>query len=322
MIQGFRVREYPHINPQIYPFIACRRHQINYHGTTAWGGLVLEADPLDKCWCSIERRSTLSSARMEELRCCVRRRRALKLKQWCLLACLALLLTVSRGAHASDMNPFEYSGSETTLLGLMENEIGDGLGGSGVFAGAGFGTNMVNIFLVDLSGASTSLGNAGVTLFVMWGNGVNPGSNFSASVSFSNIFSDPVGDTPTQGISEVFALGEGVSISNGMFTIGPVGGGDIGGEILPGDETPRGFAITNLQSMSEGELIVTFLALQGSIQDVGLFDYGNSNPEMLYGNLQLQLPILMVPLPPPLGLALAGLIGVVILRRRLCHSNA
>ena len=242
------------------------------------------------------------------------------LKQWCLLACLTLLLTVSRGAHASDMNPFEYSGSETTLLGLMENEIGDGLGGSGVFAGAGFGTNMVNIFLVDLSGASGALSNAGVTLFVMWGNGINPGSNFSASVSFSNIFSDPVGDTPSQGISEVFALGEGVSISNGMFTLGPVGGGDIGGEILPGDETPRGFAITNLQNMSEGELIVSFLALQGSIQDVGLFNYGNSNPSMLYGNLELQLPILMVPLPPPLGLAIAGLIGVVILRRRLAKS--
>lgn len=242
----------------------------------------------------------------------------MKLKQWGLLVCLALLLAVSRGAHASDMNPFEYGGSEGTLLGLMQNEMGNGIGGSGVFAGAGFGTNMVNIFLVDLSGASGALSNAGLTLFVMWGNGESPGSEYSASVSFTDIFSEGNESGPLEGIAEIFALGEGVAINQGTVALSYNGGdGDIDGDIDPSEITPRGFAITNLQSMSEGELIVTFLALQGSIQDVGMFNYGDSNPNMLYGNLELQLPILMVPLPPPLGLALAGLIGVVILRRRL-----
>ncbi|MCH8822869.1 MAG: hypothetical protein IH984_05100 [Planctomycetes bacterium] len=244
----------------------------------------------------------------------------MKLKQWGLTTCLALLMTISRGAHASDMNPFEYSGSAGTLLGLMQNEMGNGNGGSGVFAGAGFGTNMVNIFLVDLSGASGPLSNAGLTLFVMWGNGESPGSEYSASVSFTDIFDIGNETGPLEGIAEIFALGEGVAIDQGTVALSYAGGdGGIDGEIDPSDITPRGFAITNLQSMSEGELIVAFEALQGSIQDVGLFNFGNSNPDMLYGNLQLQLPILMVPLPPPLGLALAGLIGVVILRRRLCH---
>ena len=231
-------------------------------------------------------------------------------------------MAMSNHVQASDMNPFSYSGGQDTLLGLMQNEMGNGSGGSGVFAGAGFGSNMVNIFLVDLSGSSGALSGAGITLFVMWGNGENPGADYSASVSFSDIFNDPLSDTPTEGVGEVFALGEGVSITNGTVTLGTAGGDGPGGEIDPSDITPRGFAITNLQSMSQAEIVVAFLSLQGSIQDVGLFNYGNDTPEMLYGDLELPLPIMMVPLPPPLGLALAGLIGVVILRRRLCHSNS
>ena len=243
----------------------------------------------------------------------------MNLKKCILLACLALLLTVSGKVRASELNPFAYSGSEGTLLGLMENEAGNASGGSGVFAGAGFGTNMVNIFLVNLSGASGSLGNAGYTLFVMWGNGVNPGSDYSASVSFTDLFEQGTESGPTQGISEIFALGEGVSITGGTVTLGTSSGG-IGGDIDPSDVTPRGFAITNLQNMSHSELIVSFQSLEGSIQDIGLFDYGNANPEILYGDFQMLLPLVIVPLPPPLGLAIAGLIGVVILRRRLCHS--
>lgn len=245
----------------------------------------------------------------------------MNIKKCSLLACLALLLAVSSKVRASELNPFAYSGSEGTLLGLMENEAGNASGGSGVFAGAGFGSNMVNIFLVNLSGASGSLGNAGYTLFVMWGNGVSPGSDYSASVSFTDLFEQGTESGPTQGISEVFALGEGVSITGGTVTLGTSsGGGGIGGDIDPSDVTPRGFAITNLQSMSHSELTISFLALEGSIQDVGLFDYGNANPEILYGDFQMPLPLVIVPLPPPLGLALAGLIGVIILRRRLTSS--
>ncbi len=80
-------------------------------------------------------------------------------------------------------------------------------------------------------------------------------------------------------------------------------------------ETPRGFAITTLQAADEGELTITFIELLGSIQMIGLFDYGDNTPDLLEGDLHTPLPI--VPLPPPLGLALAGLIGVVLFHRRM-----
>ncbi len=82
-------------------------------------------------------------------------------------------------------------------------------------------------------------------------------------------------------------------------------------------ETPRGFAITNLQAADEGELTIWFTELYGSIGMVGLFDYGDDTPELLERvDLHIPLPLIM-PLPPPLGLALAGLIGVVLFRRRM-----
>ena len=89
------------------------------------------------------------------------------------------------------------------------------------------------------------------------------------------------------------------------------------GSIGLSSETPRGFAITNLQAADEGELTILFTDPLGSIQEVGLFDYGEDTPELLEGDhLNITLP-LVIPLPPPLGLALAGLIGVVLFRRRM-----
>jgi len=222
---------------------------------------------------------------------------------------------------ATDLNPFEYAGNQATLLGLMQNEAGNGTGGAGVFADAGFQTNLVNIFLADLSGADSGLSNAGITLFVMWGNGEDPGGVFSAIVSFNNNYSEGTDGHFTEGIAEIFALGEGVEIINNTISIGSTGGDGIGGTVH-GTTTPLGFAITNLQNMSEGELIMIFEMIGGSIQDVGLFDYGNDVPNMLYGDLHIPLPLVVVPLPPPLGLAIAGLFGVVLLRRHFFHSLA
>ena len=89
------------------------------------------------------------------------------------------------------------------------------------------------------------------------------------------------------------------------------------GSIGLSSETPRGFAITNLQAADEGELTILFTDPLGSIQEVGLFDYGDDTLELLEGvDLHIPLP-LMMPLPPPLGPALAGLIGAVLFRRRM-----
>ena len=89
------------------------------------------------------------------------------------------------------------------------------------------------------------------------------------------------------------------------------------GSIGLSTETPHGFAITNLQAADQGELTIWFTDLLGSIQMVRLFDYGENTPELLEGvDLHIPLPLIM-PLPPPLGPALAGLIGVVLFRRRM-----
>lgn len=86
------------------------------------------------------------------------------------------------------------------------------------------------------------------------------------------------------------------------------------GSIGLSSETPHGFAITNLQAADEGELSICFTEPLGSIQMVGLFDYGEDTPELLEGvDLYIALPLIMPP-PPPLGLALAGLISAVLFR--------
>lgn len=86
------------------------------------------------------------------------------------------------------------------------------------------------------------------------------------------------------------------------------------GSIGLSSETPHGFAIINLQVADEGELTIWFTELLGSIQEIGLFDYGDDTPESLEGiDLHIPLPLTM-PLPPPLGLALAGLISAVLFR--------
>ncbi len=218
-------------------------------------------------------------------------------------------VAIASAAHGTYLDPFEYTGGEGRLLGLIQNEAGNGQGGAGVFAGAGFGSNMVNVFLADLSNATSGLSNAGVTLFVMWGNGENPGGDYSASMEYTGVWQEGEDGVFNAGVAEIFALGPRVMIEAGLISLGSVG---------LASETPRGFAITNLQAADEGELTIWFTELLGSIQMVGLFDYGDDTPEMLHGDMQMQMSMpLIVPLPPPLGLALAGLIGVVLLRRRM-----
>ncbi len=88
------------------------------------------------------------------------------------------------------------------------------------------------------------------------------------------------------------------------------------GSIGLSSETPHGSVITNLQAADEGELSIWSTELLGSNQMVGLFDYGDDTPELLEGDLHIPLPLIM-PRPPPLALVPAGLIGVVLFRRRM-----
>ena len=88
------------------------------------------------------------------------------------------------------------------------------------------------------------------------------------------------------------------------------------GSIGLSSETPRGFAITNLQAGDEDELSLAFLSLGGPTQAVGLFNDDDHTTQTSIDPLDIGLPLIM-PLPPPVGLALAGLIGVMLFRRRM-----
>ncbi len=196
---------------------------------------------------------------------------------------LSLGLALSSAAHGSFLDPFEYAGSEGSPLGLMRNEAGNGQGGASVFAGAGFGSNMVNVFLANLSNATSGLSNAGLPLSVIRGGGVDLRSEYSASVSITDMFDVGEDGSFTAGLSEIFAAGEGVSIVDGF----------VG------------------------------LAGNGTVQEVRLFNYDEHTAQASFNGISPYGPYiigtepLIVPLPPPLGLALAGLIGVVLFRRRL-----
>ena len=193
-------------------------------------------------------------------------------------------LAIAGAAHGSFLDPFEYAGTEGTLLGRMQNQAGDGLGGAGVFAGPGFGSNRVYVFLADLSKSASGMSDAGLTSSVIRGGGVDLRSEYSASVSITNMFDVGEDGSFTAGLSEIFAVGEGPSIVDGF----------VG------------------------------LAENGTVPEVGLFDYdehtaqGSFNTISPYiGGPYIGTAPLIVPLPPPLGLALAGLVGVVVFRRRM-----
>ena len=91
------------------------------------------------------------------------------------------------------------------------------------------------------------------------------------------------------------------------------------GSIGLSSETPRRFTIANLQAADQGELTIWSTEPLGSIQMVGLSDYGDEMPmEEFYEGVDLHMALPSItPLPPPLGLALAGLIGVMLFRRRM-----
>ena len=225
-------------------------------------------------------------------------------------------LAIASAAQGSLLNPFGNNGCDETLLGSVQHEAGNGRDGAGVFAGAGSGSNMLNVFLADLSNSASGMSNTGLALTLIRNGDVDLCSEYSASVSITSMFDVGEDGSFSAGVSEIFAVGEGVSIVDGF--IRRTGNRVDSGSVDPTTGTTQGFAITNLQPVDDGELSLAFLSLGGSIQAVGLFNDDDHTSESSYyspSNLGIG-PALIVPLPPPLGLALAGLIGVVWMRRR------
>ncbi len=236
--------------------------------------------------------------------------------RWASTTSFVIGLAIASAAHGSFLDPFEYAGTEGTLLGLMQNQARDGLGGAGVFAGAGFGSEMVNVFLADLSNSASGMSDARLTLSVTPRGGVDHRREYSASVSITDMFDVGEDGSFTASLSEIFAAGEGLSIVDGFIRL--TGNQVDSGSVDPTTETTRGFAITDLQAVDEGELSLAFLSLVGPIQALGFFDDDHAAQSTYYNPVTFDTGApLIVPLPPPLGLALAGLIGVVLFRRHM-----
>ena len=146
-------------------------------------------------------------------------------------------------------------GGQSTLYDAMiyaATEVGS-------FVGAGFRHDAVNMYVIDFRGDSI-FGDAGLTAFVMWGNGTAVG-DFAGTVSASPIVPEGIDGTFTAGMSEVYELGTGVEVnSDGPLTIDI----DVDDTI-----TPIGYAITNLDVFPDMLLNQQF-TLAESIRSLGI----------------------------------------------------
>jgi hypothetical protein len=184
-------------------------------------------------------------------------------------------------------------------------------GGGTNFDNAGFKAHQVNMFLVDFS-ADADFGDAGVTLFVMWGNTKDPGGSFAGEVDVSPLIDEGSDGSFTAGLSEIFALGAGVDVEVGGVSV------DVDVE---NDETPIGYAITNVLDYPGGIVNESF-TLAGVIAKLRLLGFGqgkvwqgtdtDGDEEIFTDSISLSI----IPAPPAAIWGLAGLAGVAIAGRR------
>ena len=237
----------------------------------------------------------------------------------------AAVLSVAAAAQASSIG---YQNSGGNISGNVDAFDGSGFNsiseafqasfdGTGAFSGAGFGSDTVNVFFVDFSGAGGSAADAGLTLFVNWGNSSTPGGiDLSGSGGTFNLQVGPGGDVnnPAAGVNEVFSFGSSALSDFGQFS--------VFSETSPTD-LPTGFVLTNFNFGSGGalapELILNFAGLVG-IEEWALFSAGN-NQAVFGGNDGTDggenTVVLVIPLPAPVWIGLAGLLGVGVLRKRI-----
>jgi len=150
----------------------------------------------------------------------------------------------------------------------------------------------------------------------MWTDDADRHRDSSAPAFFENRIGTGEAGSFTVGLPEKFAIGERASIVDGFIRLTVTWGNSR--SVDPRIETARVLAITNLHAVDEGEFSLAFLSPGGSSQAVGLFnDDDHTEQSSYYSPFDIRTTPVIVPLPPPVGLALVGFIGVVWLRRRM-----
>jgi hypothetical protein len=224
----------------------------------------------------------------------------------------------SSDTGAGGVTSFDWDGGDAggfgtagTLRAAM-NYAATKSGGTN-FDGAGFKASKVNMFLVDFStDASGTYGDAGLTLFVMWGTHKDPGGDFTGEVDISPLIDQGDDGSYTSGLSEIYALGPGVTIEVGGITVDV----DVNSE-----STPIGYAITNVMDYPSGIVNEQF-TLAGAIDALALFGFGegkvwegaddDGSGEIFTDGIVLTV----IPAPPAVLWGLAGLGGVAFAARR------
>jgi MYXO-CTERM domain-containing protein len=205
-----------------------------------------------------------------------------------------------------DADPWGDAGTLEAAMNYAANKQGNFAKSSG----GRFKKNSVNVFIVDFTGNST-YGEAGVTVFVMWGNANQPDGPFSGEVDVSPRVEEGTDGDFTAGVAEIFALGDGVEIQGGNLTIDV----DVNGE-----STPVGYAITNFRDYP-GQRINQQFTLAGAIRRLRLLgaDQGKvweGPDDDGSGEIFTDGLVLIVPAPPAAAWGLAGLAGLALVSRR------
>lgn len=201
-------------------------------------------------------------------------------------------------------------GDEGTLEAAMNYAANE----EGNFSGSPFKARCISIFIVDFTGNET-YGDAGLTVFVMWGNGQDPGGDFVAEVDVSRRVEEGNDGDFSAGVAEIFALGDGVEIDSGNLTV------DVD---VNNNDTPVGYAITNFRDFP-GLRINQQFTTAGSIKRFKLIGEGNDEAGgVVYKAIDDDRSddiftdgiVLIVPAPPAAAWGLAGLAGLALVSRR------
>ena len=217
---------------------------------------------------------------------------------------------IGPSGHVAAFDGSGYGAGTTGLQSALDDANANAMGS--VFAGAGFSDNLANVFFVDFGAGS----DWGVTMFAMWGTDQTDANQFGETQITFNPFVDIVNG----GLAGASA-GQQEFVTFGSMNATPAGFIGIATDNAPAT-LPTGFAITNFDFGTGGSIAskmeINFNRLNGVVNGWGLFSANTAGPVLVGGTGPTENTLIVaIPLPAPVWLGLAGLIGVGVLRKRM-----